>query len=136
MNNLFLIDHHLDLAVARGHFIYALLTNVQIDFTSIAIRLMKAMFTESSVSLSYGSLISRIIARFIQIPTTKPTIKPLGHFCKGTVSRSKCQMQLRGTEDVAVPDIPTNTTGPFGGSTTSSPVSLDDVMAKLNAMSS
>jgi hypothetical protein len=42
-------------------------------------------------------------------------------------------MQLRGTEDVAVPNIPTDTTG---GSTTSSPISLDDVMSKLNAMSS
>jgi hypothetical protein len=45
-------------------------------------------------------------------------------------------MQLRDTEDVAVPNIPTDTTGPSGGSTTSSPISLDDVMAKLNAMSS
>jgi hypothetical protein len=86
MNNLFPIDYHLNLAVAQGHFIYALLTNVQIDFTYIAIRLMKAIFTESSVSLSYGRLISSIIARFIQIPATKPTVKPLGLFCKGTVS--------------------------------------------------
>ena len=97
---------------------------------------MKAMFNESLVSLPYGSLISHIIARFVQIPTIEPTVKPFGPFCKGTVSRSKGQMRLRGNEDVAIPNVPTDTTGPFGGSTTSSPVSLDDVIAKLNAMSS
>jgi hypothetical protein len=75
--------------MARGRFIYALLTDVQIDFASIAIRLMKAMFTESSVSLPYGSLISRIIVKFIQIHAFEPTIKHLGPFCKATVSRSK-----------------------------------------------
>jgi hypothetical protein len=44
-------------------------------------------------------------------------------------------MQLRGTKDFAVENDPANTTGPSGGCTTSSPVSLDEVMAKLNAMS-
>jgi hypothetical protein len=86
INSLFLIDHHSGHGVARGHFIYALLTDVQIDFASIDIRLMKAMFTESSVSLPYGSLISRIIARSIQIPATGQAVKPLGPFCKGMVS--------------------------------------------------
>ena len=85
MQNVFPIDHHLDLGMARGRFIYALLTNVQIDFASIAIRLMKAMFTESSDSLPYGSLISRIIAKFIQIPAFEPTIKHIGPFCKATM---------------------------------------------------
>ncbi|KAE8099553.1 hypothetical protein FH972_017528 [Carpinus fangiana] len=129
MNNLFLIDHHSGDGVARGHFIYALLMDVQIDFASIDIRLMKAMFIKSSVSLPYGSLISHIIARFIQIPAIEQTVKPLGPFSKGMVSRSKGQMQLRGNEDVAIPDVPADTT-------TSSPISLDDVMAKLNVMSS
>jgi hypothetical protein len=38
-------------------------------------------------------------------------------------------MQLRGNEDVAIPDVPADTT-------TSSPISLDDVMAKLSVMPS
>jgi hypothetical protein len=81
----FPIDHHSDLGMALGQFIYALFINVQIDFASIAIRLMMAMFNECSVSLSYGSLISRIIAKFIEIPTSEPTIKHLGPFCKAIV---------------------------------------------------
>ena len=89
MKNVFSVDHHLDLGMARGRFIYELFTNVQIDFASIAIRLIKAMFTESSMSLPYGSLISLIITRFIQIPTSEPMIKHLGPICKATVSRSK-----------------------------------------------
>jgi hypothetical protein len=65
MQNVFPIDHHSDLGLAQGRFIYALLTDVQIDFASIAIRLTKAMFFETSISLPYGSLISRIIAKFV-----------------------------------------------------------------------
>ena len=65
MQNVFPIDHHSDLGLARGRFIYALLTDVQIDFASTAIRLMKAMFSETSISLPYGSLISCIIVKFV-----------------------------------------------------------------------
>jgi hypothetical protein len=86
MQNVFPIDHHLDLGLARGRFIYALLTDVQIDFASIAIRLMKAMFSETLISLPYGSLISRIIAKFVQIPDSEPTMNHLGPFCKATMS--------------------------------------------------
>jgi hypothetical protein len=86
MQNVFPIYHHSDLGLARGRFIYALLTDVQIDFASIAIRLMKAMFSETSISLPYGSLISCIIAKFVQIPDSKPSMKHLGPFCKATVS--------------------------------------------------
>ncbi|KAE8009380.1 hypothetical protein FH972_005820 [Carpinus fangiana] len=135
MQNVFPIDHHSDLGMARGRFIYALLTDVHIDFASVAIRLMKAIFTESLVSLPYGSLISRIISKFIQILASEPTIKHLGPFCSTTVSRSKAQMRLRGTKDFEVQNDPANTIGPSGGCTTSSHVSLDDVMAKLNDMS-
>ena len=92
MQNVFPIYHHSDLGLARGWFIYALLTDVQIDFASIAIRLMKAMFSKPSISLPYGSLISRIIAKFVQIPDFEPTMKHLGPFCKATMSRSKGQM--------------------------------------------
>jgi hypothetical protein len=136
MQNVFPIDHHSDLGLARGRFIYALLTDVEIDFASIAIRLMKAMFFETSISLPYGSLISRIIAKFVQIPDSKPTMKHLGPFCKATVSRSKGQMRLRGTKDFEATTDPTATTeaGPSGGVSTSAAVSLEDVMAKLNVM--
>jgi hypothetical protein len=136
MQNVFPIDHHSDLGVARGRLIYALLTNVQIDFASIAIRLMKAMFSETSIFLPYGSLISRIIAKFVQIPDSEPTMKHLGPFCKATVSRSKGQMRLRGTKDFEAATDPADTTepGPSGGASTSAPVSLEDVMAKLNVM--
>ena len=120
MQNMFPIDHHSDLGLARGRFIYALLTDVQIDFASIAIRLMKAMFSETSISLPYGSLISRIIAKFVQIPDSKPTMKHLGPFCKATVSRSKGQMRLRGTKDFDATTDPVATTeaGPSGGVST------------------
>jgi hypothetical protein len=136
MQNVFPIDHHSDLGLARGRFIYALLTDVEIDFASIAIRLMKAMFSETSISLPYGSLISRIIAKFVQIPDSEPTMKHLGPFCKATVSRSKGQMRLRGTKDFDATTDPAATTeaGPSGGVSTSAAVSLEDVMAKLNVM--
>jgi hypothetical protein len=136
MQNVFPIDHHSDLGFARGQFIYALLTDVQIDFASIAIRLMKAMFSETSISLPYGSLISRIIAKFVQIPDSEPTMKHLGPFCKATVSRSKGQMRLHGTKDFEATTDPAATTeaGPSGGVSTLVPVSLEDVMAKLNVM--
>jgi hypothetical protein len=129
----FPINHHSDLGMARGRFIYELLKDVQINFASIAIRLMK--FTEVSVSLPYGSLIVHIIAKFIQIPASKQTIKHLGPFCKATMSQSKCQMRLRGTKDFDVPNDLANTTRPSRGCTTSFLVSLDDVMAKLKDMS-
>ena len=136
MQNVFPIDHHSDLGLARGRFIYALLTDVQIDFASIAIRLMKAMFSEPSISLPYGSLISRIIAKFVQIPDSEPTMKHLGPFCKATVSRSKGQMRLRGTKDFEATTDPADTIepGPSGGISTSASVSLEDVMGKLNVM--
>ncbi|KAB8463993.1 hypothetical protein FH972_014362 [Carpinus fangiana] len=136
MQNVFPIDHHSDLRVARGRLIYALLTDVQIDFASIAIRLMKAMFSETSISLPYGSLISRIIAKFVQIPNSEPTMKHLGPFCKATVSRSKGQMRLRGTKDFEAASDPAATTepGPSEGASTPTSVSLEDVMAKLNVM--
>jgi hypothetical protein len=136
MQNVFPIDHHSDLGLAQGRFIYTLLTDVQIDFASIAIRLMKAMFSETSISLPYGSLISRIIAKFVQIPDSEPTMKHLGPFCKATVSRSKGQMQLHGTKDFEATIDPAATTeaGPSGGISTLAPVSLEDVMAKLNVM--
>ena len=92
MQNVFPINHHSDLGLAWGRFIYALLTDVQIDFASLAIRLMKAMFTEVSISLPYGSLISRIIAKFVQILDSEPTMKHLGPFCKAMVSQSIAQM--------------------------------------------
>ena len=125
-----------DLGLARGWFIYALLTDVQIDFASIAIRLMKLMFPETSISLPYGSLISRIIAKFVEIPDSEPIMKHLGPFCKATVSRSKGQMRLRGTKDFEATTDPADTTdpGPSGGISTSASVSLEDVMAKLNVM--
>jgi hypothetical protein len=126
MQNVFPIDHHSDLGVARGRLIYAILTDVQIDFASIAIQLMKAMFSETSISLPYGSLISRIIAKFVQIPDYEPTMKHLGPFCKATVSRSKGQMRLRGTKDFDTatnPAVPTDP-GPSGGTSSSAPVSL------------
>jgi hypothetical protein len=44
-------------------------------------------------------------------------------------------MRLRGTKDFDIPNDPANTTGHSKGYTTSSYVSLDDVMAKLNDMS-
>jgi hypothetical protein len=44
-------------------------------------------------------------------------------------------MRLRGTKDFEVQNDLADTIGPSGGCTTSSPVSLDDVMAKLNDMS-
>ena len=44
-------------------------------------------------------------------------------------------MWLRGAKDFEVQNNPADTIGPSGGCTTSSLVSLDDVMAKLNAMS-
>jgi hypothetical protein len=95
MQNVFPIDHHSDLGMAWGWFICALLTDVHIYFASIATRLMKAMLTESSVSLPYGSLILHIIAKFIEIPASKLTIKHLGPFCKAIVSQSKAQKRLR-----------------------------------------
>jgi hypothetical protein len=136
MQNVFPIDHHSDLGLARGQFIYALLTDVEIDFALIAIRLMKAMFSETSISLPYGSLISCIIPKFVQIPDSEPTMKHLGPFCKATVSRSKGQMQLRGMKDFEATTDPAATTeaGPSGGVSTSATVSLEDVMAKLNVM--
>ncbi|KAE8009388.1 hypothetical protein FH972_005826 [Carpinus fangiana] len=85
-------------------FIYALFTDVHIDFASIAIRLMKAIFSETSISLPYGSLISRIIAKFVQIPDSEPTTKHFGPFYT--------------TEPI-----------PSGGVSTSALVSLEDVMA-------
>ncbi|KAE8009104.1 hypothetical protein FH972_005558 [Carpinus fangiana] len=105
MQNVFPIDHHSNLWLARGRFIYALLTDVQIDFASIAIRLMKAMFIEISISLPYGSLISR-------------------------------QMRLQGTKDFEATTDHADTTepGPSGGCSTSAPISLEDVMVKLNVM--
>jgi hypothetical protein len=123
MQNVFPIDHHSDLGLAQGRFIYMLLTDVQIDFASIAIRLMKAMFSETSISLPYGSLILRIIAKFVQIPNSEPTMKHLGPFCKATVSRSKGQMQLHGTKDFeATTDLAATTeAGPSGGISTLAP---------------
>ncbi|KAE8009241.1 hypothetical protein FH972_005690 [Carpinus fangiana] len=136
MQNVFPIVHHSYLGVARGRLIYALLTDVQIDFASIAIRLMKAMFSETSISLPYGSLISCIIMKFVRIPDSEPTMKHLGPFSKATVSRSKGQMQLRGTKDFEAATDPADTTepGPSGGVSTSALVSLEDFMAKLNVM--
>jgi hypothetical protein len=136
MQNVFPINHHSDLGIARGRLIYALLTDVQIDFASIAIWLMKAMFSETSISLPYGSLISRIIAKFVQIPDSEPTMKHLGPFCKATVSRSKRQMRLHGTKDFEAATDPADTIEPrpSGGTSTSAPVSLEDIMAKLNVM--
>ena len=97
---------------------------------------MKAMFSETSISLPYGSLISRIIAKFVQIPNSKPTMKHLGPFCKATVSRSKGQMRLWGTKVFEATTDPADTTkpSPSGGIFTSAPVLLEDVMAKLNVM--
>ena len=97
---------------------------------------MKVMYFETSISLPYGSLISRIIAKFVQIPDSEPTMKHLGSFCKATVSRSKGQMRLRGTKDFEAATAPADTTepGPSGGIFQSTPVSLEDVMAKLNDM--
>jgi hypothetical protein len=74
--------------------------------------------------------------KFVQIPDSEPTMKHLGPFCKATVSRSKGQMRLRGTKDFEATTDPADTTepGPSGGCSTSAPVSLEDVMAKLNVM--
>lgn len=124
MSNLFPIDHHSDLGVARARFIYALLMDVQVDFASIAISLMKAMFFESSVSLLYGSLISRIISKFVKIPEIEPTVKPLDPFYQATVRRSNAQMRVRGTEEMLDTDNIADNPGPSGGPTTSSHVSL------------
>jgi hypothetical protein len=63
-------------------------------------------------------------------------MKHLGSFCKATVSQSKGQMRLRGTKDFEVATALADTTepGPSGGISQSAPVSLEDVMAKLNVM--
>jgi hypothetical protein len=99
MQNVFPIDHHSDLGLAQGRFIYALITDVQIDFASIAIRLMKAMFSGNLISLPYGSLISRIIAKFVQIPDSEPTMKHLDPFCKSyreSIQRSNATARHQG----------------------------------------
>ena len=44
-------------------------------------------------------------------------------------------MRLRGTKDFEVPNDPEDIIGPSRGCTTSSSMSLEDVMAKLNDMS-
>jgi hypothetical protein len=97
---------------------------------------MKAMFSETSISLPYGGLISRIITKFVQIPDSEPTMKHLGPFCKATVSRSKGQTRLHGSKDFeATIDLAaTIEAGPSGGVSTLASVSLEDVMAKLNVM--
>lgn len=89
ISNVVSIDHHLDLGVARARFIYALFTDVSIDFASIVVHLMKTMFSKSSISLPYRSPISWIIAKFFKIPRIEPIVKPLGPFCQATVRRSK-----------------------------------------------
>ena len=134
IQNLFPIDHHSDLGLAQGRFIYVLLIDVPIDFASITIRLMQAMFSETSISLPYGSLISRIIAKFVT--NSEPTMKHLGPFCKASVSRSKGQMRLRGTKDfeATTDHVDTTEPGPSGGISTSAHISLEDVRAKLNVM--
>jgi hypothetical protein len=63
--NIYPLDHHSDLGVPRARFLFALLTDVSIDFPSFALRLMYETFDEKSTSLPFGSLISRICERFI-----------------------------------------------------------------------
>jgi hypothetical protein len=96
---------------------------------------MKTMFFESSISLPYGSLISRTITKFVEILETEITVKPLGPFYQATIRHSKAQMHVWGTKDIIDDDDIANNLGLSGGHSTTSTVSLANVMAKQDAMS-
>jgi hypothetical protein len=60
--NLWPIGHYSDFGVDRAAFLYALATEVPIDFASHAIWLMLAAFEDGNLSLPFGGLISHIFA--------------------------------------------------------------------------
>lgn len=95
LNNIYPLDHHSDLGLPRAQFLYALLTDMSIDFTSFALNLMNDTFNEKNTSLPFGSLISRICETFIQVLAFEPKLKPLGPLSRATVRRSIGQMCVR-----------------------------------------
>jgi hypothetical protein len=130
--NLWPIGHYSDFGVDRAAFLYALATEVPIDFASHAIRLMLAAFEDGNLSLPFGGLISHIFAHLgIEPGEGEPVITFIASFDKRTISKSSGQVDhhIRRQAAARNPDI----AGASSSSTT--PIPQDAVPMMLEKIS-
>jgi hypothetical protein len=125
--NLWPIGHYSDFGVDRAAFLYALATEVPIDFASHAIRLMLAAFEEGNLSLPFGGLISHIFAHLgIEPEEGEPVITSIASFDKRTIAKSSGQVDRHIRRQAAArnPNI-------AGASSSSTPPIPQDAMPMM-----
>ena len=92
--NLWPIGHYSDFGVDRAAFLYALATEVPIDFASHAIRLMLAAFVDGNLSLPFGGLITHIFTHLgIKPEEGALVITSIASFDKKTIAKSSRQVE-------------------------------------------
>jgi hypothetical protein len=87
--NLWPIRHYSDFGVDKATFLYALATEVPIDFASHAIQLMLATIGDGNLSLPFSGLITHIFAHLgIKPQEGEPGITSIASFDTKTITKS------------------------------------------------
>jgi hypothetical protein len=106
LQNIYPLQHHSDVNVQRGRFLYAMITGASIDFCSFVIQVIRDAYNETTTILPYPVLITRILANFdVEFLPSESTSDSQRPFSKATVSRSLGQISRKRQQGIASGNI-------------------------------
>lgn len=136
MQNVWPINRYSEIGFDRARMIYGIAEGTAICFCSHVVTCMIEVFDDTTTSLPFAGLITKILRfRELNIPPNETIQVPQGFFGKATVQKSKAQLQGRDNAlEVPVAPAPIAGGDPDASSSSLSPVSRAALMEQITAM--